>query len=94
MFILYDSRARSQTGRRQAHEFAETAAGVLDVWRLVIAEEVPNEHDDYIFLAFCDPAEAPEIFNSYWGVYGWNLNAYDADIKYPSDVDVITEIME
>jgi hypothetical protein len=93
MFILFDSRSRSQTGWRRAHEFPETEEGVLHAWMLVLAEEAPDEAGDYLNILACSNLEeAAEVFNDYWSVYGWHMNRYEDDMVYPNDVDVITKV--
>ena len=36
-----------------------------------------------------DMAEAIETFNSYWGIYGWDLHEMDADLADVADLVVV-----
>ena len=90
MFVLYDSRARVRTGKRWARKYPETKSGVRAMWDLVIAIEVPDEREDYEYLADTPVSDAVEVFNAYWACYGWHLNTYDGSMEFPEDVNVIS----
>jgi hypothetical protein len=88
MFVLFDSRSRNTTGKRHAWEFPETPEGVHALWDLVLMAEVPGEYDDYAYLAETRWHEAIEVFNDYWAIYGWYVNAFEDDWAVPDDVEV------
>jgi len=87
IYVLFDSRARSATGKRTVYEFPETHQGLLQAWSLVLRDEVPDEYDDYITLAQ-DTSDAPQVFNDFWASYGWSLELYGPNNNFPDDVDV------
>jgi hypothetical protein len=94
MFVLYDSRQRVRTGRRTAYVYAEMQASVRHIWDLVIAVEVPDERDAYDYLGDTPAYDAVEVFNDFWGCYGWYLNVYEDDTgHFPEDIDVITPVV-
>jgi hypothetical protein len=101
MFILFDNRhrrcvpsdsedttARAHTGKRRAYEFIEVPSGVRALWDLVLKDEVPDEYDDYAYLAEGPMYEVPEVFNDYWGIYGWYLASFEDGWVCPDDVEV------
>ncbi len=95
MFVLFDSRARSQTKRRKAYRAPETEQGLHDMWTIVLLAEVPiNERSYYAGLADWlppdegEPFDPCEVFNDYWACYGWYLNSYEEDADCPDDTDM------
>lgn len=92
MLWLYDSRDRVH-GRRRLHILPLTVKGKLKAWDIVLTAEIPDEREDYQFLADND-AEVQDvqdcgILNDYWAEYGWYLMPVEADAEIPHDAEVV-----
>jgi hypothetical protein len=88
MLWLYDSRDRAH-GKRKLHILPLTGEGKRMAWDIVLAAEVPNEYEDYKFLADNDKEEDCGLFNDYWAEYGWLLMSVDPNAVVPLDAEVV-----
>ena len=94
--VLFDSRARAQTGRRTAHTFPATQDGMRAAWLVCLRDEVPDDVEGYLGFSLLENvaypiAEVCETFNSFWAEYGWALCEFDPDWVVPDDVDLREE---
>ena len=88
MLWLFDSRDRMH-GKRILHILPLTGEGKRKAWDIVLTAEVPDEREDYQYLADND-TEDPDVFdcgsfNDYWAEYGWLLMPVDPDAVIPGD---------
>ena len=92
MLWLYDSRD-SLRNKRKLYFLPLTPEGKRKAWDIVLAAEVPNEREDYQFLADADvdadETHDTEMFNEYWAEYGWFLIPADPDNEIPHDAEVV-----
>ena len=94
MLWLYDSRDRMH-GKRKLYVLPHTSEGKLNAWLIVLTAEVPNDMDDYRYLADSDAEDmnlgGGELFNDYWAEYGWYLMPVEPDAEVPPDAEEVKQ---